>query len=603
MILNKHRSNRSELKPYSSLSGEKREENVNVDIVKTSMSNIPSTENSEFKNKRVPMDGIELLLNREKIPNALGKKLDKKNIKETTNNSPQHKKEHKQVRSSRYSRNDNHIKDDPLTDLDDIISDAESLKDEKRFKTNSPSRKNDRLKRRFIKRRNNDQQSDDQQSDDQQSDDQQSDESIDVQHKPKTNDANFFPSSKFGSNKPKVPFPKNYQDDGDDVSEIVSDGQEDERGEEGEDNGVVEEESISGCEDGSDVSSNVSGESGESEYSQSSKSENGETSGNSMPNFSSKWKPPSSMSKEEINSEKMDLLYRYSRLEGNGYKSGLNLSMNTKLETLRIEVTKLDRMRNVQRSIRTQRKLLISFASGTEYVNKRYNPYKFALDGWSGDVLENIGDYDEVFEELHDKYKDSVQMSPEIRLLSMCGGSALMFHLSNTLFKSSTPELNDILKTNPDIMAQIQKAALGSMANANAGNPMFDFMNQGIQERQAQQANQAPWDGRKGYAPPRTSQGFPNPQPSNMHSSVNAEVNQVPQGQGIFPQKNMRGPEGFDDILNQLNASNMGTSGLISDVEEDEPENTKEVNTKQRKPRQPRQPNKKKNNEVIDLDM
>jgi hypothetical protein len=38
-------------------------------------------------------------------------------------------------------------------------------------------------------------------------------------------------------------------------------------------------------------------------------------------------------------------------------------------------------------------------------------------------------------------------------------------------------------------------------------------------------------------------------------------------------------------------------------VEEEEPVNTKEVNTKQRKPRQPRQPNKKKNNEVIDLDM
>ena len=194
-------------------------------------------------------------------------------------------------------------------------------------------------------------------------------------------------------------------------------------------------------------------------------------------------------------------------------------------------------------------------------------------------------------------------MSPEIKLLTAVAGSGLMFHLSNTLFKSSTPELNDILKSNPDIMAQIQKAALGSMANANAGDPLFNMMHQGIQERQYQQAQQAPWEGRKGYAPPRTSQGFANPHPSNMNTSVGSEVNQVPQGQGIFSQPVMNGPQGFDDILNQLNASSMGTSGLISDVEEDEPVNTKEVNTKQQKPRQPRQPKQKQKKEVIDLDM
>ena len=34
-----------------------------------------------------------------------------------------------------------------------------------------------------------------------------------------------------------------------------------------------------------------------------------------------------------------------------------------------------------------------------------------------------------------------------------------------------------------------------------------------------------------------------------------------------FKQKS--GPEGFDDILNQLNTGNVGQSGLISDVEEE----------------------------------
>ena len=306
------------------------------------------------------------------------------------------------------------------------------------------------------------------------------------------------------------------------------------------------------------------------------------------------WRDPNRMSKDEIVSEKMDLLYRYSRLENNGYKSGIALNDRTPLSTLRTEILKLERMRNVQRSIRTQRKLLISFSSGTEYVNKRYNPYKFALDGWSGEVLENIGDYDEVFEELHDKYKDSVQMAPELKLLTMVGGSGLMFHLSNTLFKSSTPQLNDILQRNPDIMAQIQKEALNSMSATNAGDPMFQMMMNGVREKKRQQAQQQPWVGRPGYAPPRTSNPQQsNPQPSNSFN-VDANINQVPRGQGIVPnQQTMAGPQGFDDILNELNSSS--GNGLINE----EVSEQKEVRTKPvRKRRVP-----KKQNEVIDLDM
>jgi hypothetical protein len=215
--------------------------------------------------------------------------------------------------------------------------------------------------------------------------------------------------------------------------------------------------------------------------------------------------------------------------------------MRTPLETMRAEVHSLERMRNVQRSIRTQRKLLISFTSGLEYCNKRYNPYKFGLDGWSGEVLENIGDYDEVFEELHDKYSGSVDIAPELKLLAMVGGSGLMFHLSNTLFKSSTPQLNDILQRNPDIMAQIQREALNSMASQNAGDPIFGMMMNGLNEKKKQQAQQQPWSGRPGYAPPRTQSSF-----------------EIPKDQGVTNQKVMSGPDsGFDDILNQLNEKNV----------------------------------------------
>lgn len=43
--------------------------------------------------------------------------------------------------------------------------------------------------------------------------------------------------------------------------------------------------------------------------------------------------------------------------------------------------------------------------SACEFANNKFNPLKFKLDGWSENINDNITDYDEVFEKLHEKYK------------------------------------------------------------------------------------------------------------------------------------------------------------------------------------------------------
>ena len=45
-------------------------------------------------------------------------------------------------------------------------------------------------------------------------------------------------------------------------------------------------------------------------------------------------------------------------------------------------------------------------------------------------------------------------MAPELRLLLTLGGSAFMFHLTNTMFKSSLPGMDDVMRQNPDLMKQ-----------------------------------------------------------------------------------------------------------------------------------------------------
>ena len=45
--------------------------------------------------------------------------------------------------------------------------------------------------------------------------------------------------------------------------------------------------------------------------------------------------------------------------------------------------------------------------------------------------------------------------------------SAFMFHLTNTMFKSSIPGMDDIMRQNPDLMKQFASAAVGSIGKQN----------------------------------------------------------------------------------------------------------------------------------------
>ena len=58
-------------------------------------------------------------------------------------------------------------------------------------------------------------------------------------------------------------------------------------------------------------------------------------------------------------------------------------------------------------------------------LNNQFDPINAKLDGWSNQVKDDVdhGDYDEVFEELYDKYTNRFQMPPEMRLASMLGTS------------------------------------------------------------------------------------------------------------------------------------------------------------------------------------
>ena len=84
--------------------------------------------------------------------------------------------------------------------------------------------------------------------------------------------------------------------------------------------------------------------------------------------------------------------------------------------------------------------------------------------------MDNITDYEEIFKELHEKYQQKTTMPPELRLLVTLAGSGFMFHLTNSLFKSTMPGIGDVLNSNPDIMKNIM-GAMGKAMNQQVQNP------------------------------------------------------------------------------------------------------------------------------------
>ena len=176
--------------------------------------------------------------------------------------------------------------------------------------------------------------------------------------------------------------------------------------------------------------------------------------------------------------EKKEILYQFDRLRSKGIKVPYDFNMNSNIHEMRSSYERIKREKEIDAAIRFQRKMLMGFVTGCEFLNTRYNPFSVELDGWSEQVHESVDDYDDIFEELHDKYKDSgSNMAPELRLLISLGGSAFMFHLTKKMFSNSQlPKVEEVLQRNPELMKKFQEASAmeymrGSSNPSNPSNP------------------------------------------------------------------------------------------------------------------------------------
>ena len=220
--------------------------------------------------------------------------------------------------------------------------------------------------------------------------------------------------------------------------------------------------------------------------------------------------------------EKFEILKKLETLETKGATLSKRYTMDSDLKEMKGEYEFLINEKEKENSVKFQGKILTTMITGLEFLNSKFDPFDIKLDGWSEQVTENVDDYDEIFKELHEKYKSNAKMAPEIKLLFQLASSGIMIHMTNTMFKSSLPGMDDIMRQNPDLMRQFTSAAMNSMENNNPG--LSNFMNEFSNDSR--------------QMPPTQNRQQESSTKNNQTSNMRAE---------------MSGPNNIDDLLSSMN--------------------------------------------------
>ena len=219
-------------------------------------------------------------------------------------------------------------------------------------------------------------------------------------------------------------------------------------------------------------------------------------------------------------------------------------------------------------SIKLQGWWFMTFINSLEYANTAFNPFDLNLEGWGEQISEDIDSYEEIFSELHDKYKGG-KLAPEISLLLRIGFSGAVLNFSNKALSSATPAFNDVIKQSPELMKMFTNATVSSMSQQSPGFAMASNLMQETMNKPRGPPPPAPVETQNLPPQPRPGMNYSNEAPSNR-PDINASRGVMFREQGVDmnsqqninePPKSMRppvqrqemkGPSDIDNILSGL---------------------------------------------------
>ena len=304
--------------------------------------------------------------------------------------------------------------------------------------------------------------------------------------------------------------------------------------------------------------------------------------------------PEPQLTKEELLREKFKILKKLEDLEKKGANLSKKYTMEDSLNEMEGEYEMLISEKEKSNSVKFQGKILMAAITGLEFLNNKFDPFDLKMDGWAEQVNENINDYDEIFAELHEKYKSKAKMAPELKLLFQLGGSAIMVHMTNTMFKSAIPGMDEIMKQNPELMQQFSQAAVNSMNNTSPG--FSGFMNNFVPGNNSNMSNMSsmqttqmannmpPPPPMKTQQPPKSKRfDIPTNRPDisiarsqegiNIEQKFSSINNSLSSNKSMFDlqqskRPEMKGPSDISDILSGIKTKQINIQQEQPDVKE-----------------------------------
>ena len=265
--------------------------------------------------------------------------------------------------------------------------------------------------------------------------------------------------------------------------------------------------------------------------------------------------PKKELSPQEVRMKKIELLRRLSELKAKGYELSKNYDFNSSTEEMEYEYDLLKSFTNKRNGVKLYKNILLNTVSAIEFLNDKYDPFDFELNGWSEHMSVEADSYDEVLEELYEKYKGSGKKMPaEMKLLMLIVASGSAFHLSKSTFKN-LPGVDKVLQNNPDLIAKMINPKKETSQFMSEQEINLEKQKQMILEREKAQK-------KSNNLPPQKMNSFFN----NNFSPYNKE----PISSGI------KAPLNVQEILNKLHNSDKNKS-VVTETQEESSSNNDRI--------------------------
>jgi hypothetical protein len=278
------------------------------------------------------------------------------------------------------------------------------------------------------------------------------------------------------------------------------------------------------------------------------------------------------MNDEHILKEKYEILRKFERLSKLGVPMRKRFTLDSPIEEMKMELEFIRREKAMDQTIKQFCDWYITGMSALEWSSKNVaimQAFGLNLSGLSESAQMNVADMEEDFEELYDLYGDKLKMHPLVRIPIRTCMMVYMVHLTNQMAqKAPIPNIDQILKTNPDIARQLATAAMQQQSQSMRGsaqvpttmappppsNPLAglsSFMSSMMPPPPPQQTNVRP--------PPTSIKSaikMPKPQVAQIHRADPRPLpGPVVTESAPAPTREMKMPQvNIDDLLKSVNA-------------------------------------------------